>query len=86
MEPVTRQAARRPKMLLKGMMMKFAYPRAMTQTPRKRETVASEAWNWCMNIGVTGAMDRAGMMEKRTKSTWLRTTTSFQVVLQLSGS
>jgi len=69
-----------------GTMMKFAYPRVITQTPRKRATVAWLAWNSIMNIGVTGAMDKAGIMEKSTKNAWLMITTSFHLVLQFRGS
>ena len=64
--PVTRQAARRPKILENGIIMKFAYPSVITQTPRNRDTVASVALNSFMKIGVTGAIERAGMMENKT--------------------
>jgi hypothetical protein len=63
---VTRHINRRPKIFERGMMMKFAQPRVMTQTPRKRDTVAGVAPKYLMKIGVTGAMDNAGIIEKIT--------------------
>ena len=64
----TRLTARRPKMLERGTMMKFAKPSVMTVIPVNMANWLLFKWNCAPSSGNMGAMDKAPVTEIHVKS------------------